>query len=66
MLPLGYTWDVSQLPVDGTIRVTGISAPPKLSVAPVGNHLHFSWTGAYKLQAQTNSLSVGLSTNWVD
>ena len=66
VLPAGYSWDVMQLPVDGTIRVTGISAPPKMNVAQVGNSLQFSWTGAYKLQAQTNSLGVGLSTNWVD
>ena len=31
-LPTGYTWDTSQLTVDGTIRVTGvISQPPTVN-----------------------------------
>jgi len=34
-----------------------------------GDNLQFSWDtsfGNYKLQSQTNGLSVGLTTNWVD
>jgi hypothetical protein len=31
-----------------------------------GNSITFSWSGPFKLQAQTNSLSVGLSGNWTD
>ncbi|HEY9174402.1 MAG TPA: autotransporter-associated beta strand repeat-containing protein [Verrucomicrobiae bacterium] len=63
-MPAGYEWDTTQLLVDGTIRVTGVLAPPTLKVARVGNNLQFTWDGNYKLQAQTNSLSVGLSNNW--
>ena len=36
--------------------------PPVLSLAQSGNTLAFSWTGNFKLQAQTNSIS----TNWTD
>jgi hypothetical protein len=28
--------------------------------------LQFSWTGDFKLQAQTNSLNLGTDTNWFD
>lgn len=31
-----------------------------------GSGLRFSWSGGFKLQAQTNSLNVGLRTNWAD
>jgi hypothetical protein len=65
-LPSGYTWNTDQLPVDGTVRVTGVLAPPTLGMTQIGNDLQFTWTGSYKLQAQTNSPSVGLSTNWFD
>ena len=60
------TW-VNNLAVDGSITVATVTAPPTLSVTPVGNNLQFSWPGSgYKLQAQTNSLSVGISNNWGD
>ena len=42
---------------------------PALTFTQTGNSLQFSWNtnfGTFKLQAQTNSLDVGLSTNWVD
>ena len=43
------------------------SALPTLNVANLGGgHLQYSWTGGGTLQAQTNSLSAGLGTNWVD
>ena len=38
-----------------------------LNCTPSGGDLVFNWTGnGYKLQTQTNSLTVGLGTNWVD
>jgi fibronectin-binding autotransporter adhesin len=62
----GATW-VNNLAVDGSITVATVTAPPTLNVTPAGGSLQFSWTGSgYKLQAQTNSLSVGLSNNWGD
>jgi autotransporter-associated beta strand protein len=66
LLPSDYAWDTTQLSVDGTVRVTGIAAPPTLGFTQIGTSLQFTWTGAYKLQAQTNSLAVGISTNWFD
>ncbi len=59
----GVNW-VNNLAVDGSI--TAAVAAPTLNVTPVGNSLQFSWTGSFKLQSQTNSLSVGLSNNWAD
>lgn len=61
-LPAGLTWDTSGLLVDGSIKVVG----PTLNVVTSGSNLDFSWTGAFKLQAQTNSLSIGLSNAWFD
>ena len=43
------------------------SSAPTLSVAQSGNVLTFTWTDAsYHLQAQTNSLNVGLGSNWAN
>jgi hypothetical protein len=39
---------------------------PTLNFNPAGNAIQFSWVGAFKLQAQTNSLNIGLSNNWSD
>lgn len=61
----GATWN-NNLAVDGSISVTAVVGPPTLIFTQAGNGLQFSWSGSYKLQAQTNSITVGLSTNWVD
>lgn len=70
VLPSPLGWDASLVPVSGTLSVTGAVAVPNpipLSVAKTNNVLTFSWTdAAFKLQSQTNVLSVGLKTNWVD
>ena len=58
----GAMW-TNRLAVDGSISVI---APPTLNFTHTGNSIQFSWTGSFKLQAQTNSLSVGLGTNWMD
>jgi autotransporter-associated beta strand protein len=62
--PAGVTF-TNHLATDGGITVL-TAAPPTLNYAHTGSALEFSWTGNFKLQAQTNALSVGLSTNWVD
>jgi len=50
----------------GSLQVVS-SAPPILNVANLGGgQFQFSWTGGGNLQAQTNSLSTGLRTNWFD
>jgi autotransporter-associated beta strand protein len=59
--PAGVTFGFA----DGVLTVTsvGTSTPPTLNYASLtGGVLHFDWTGAFKLQWQTNSLG----TNWVD
>ncbi|HRT57493.1 MAG TPA: hypothetical protein P5038_12770, partial [Candidatus Paceibacterota bacterium] len=35
VLPPAYTWDTSQLGVDGRIRVTGVAAPPQITTVTV-------------------------------
>ena len=63
----GATW-ANNLAVDGSITVTAVSRPT-LTCTQAGNRLQFSWNtsfGSFRLQAQTNSLSTGLGTNWVD
>ena len=62
---LGFTF------TNGVLSVISTGgAPPTLSVAQSGSTLTFSWTDvAFKLQSQTNSLTVGLQTNnasWFD
>lgn len=63
----GATW-TNNLAGDGSISVASITivTPPTLNYTAISNSLQFSWTGGFKLQAQTNSMNVGLSTNWVD
>lgn len=70
-LPPNHTWQ-NNLAVDGTLVVqsTVNPAPPTLAaqLAAGGTQLQLSWpadrVGGWVLQVQTNSLSVGISTNW--
>src|SRR5437867_4142881 len=63
-------WDLSNLTVDGTIKV-GASVNtnrPSITAAVVGNSLDISWPAdhtGWSLMGQTNGLNVGISTNWV-
>jgi hypothetical protein len=62
-------YDATNLPVDGTIAVVSVSptAPPQLTVTTAGGSLTLTWPPAYLgwlLQAQTNTLGIGLGTNW--
>ena len=50
----------------GQTSGTTSEVPPTLNVSQAGNVLNFSWMGLFKLQSQTNTLSLGLSTNWYD
>ena len=61
--PAGYTF-INSLAENGSITVATVP-PPVLSCSNLGGgSLQFSWSGGYRLQAQTNTLSNGLSTNW--
>lgn len=52
---------------DGVVTVvTGSPVAPELMWANLGGGvIEFSWSGPFKLAYQTNSLAVGLSTNWM-
>ncbi|MBC8095713.1 MAG: autotransporter-associated beta strand repeat-containing protein [Akkermansiaceae bacterium] len=60
----GLAW-ATNLVASGTISVVS-TLGPTLNFARVGGNLNFTWAGSFKLQAQTNALSVGLQTNWFD
>ncbi len=61
----GLEWQFDA--VTGVLSVVGGSTEsPTLNVEQSGNALTFSWTGSFKLQSQTNSLSTGLSGEWFD
>ena len=72
-VPTGYTFDTTQLSMNGSVKVTGV--PPSLpttatnlSYVLANGQLTLTWPDSYKgwyLQTQTNPISVGLSSNWV-
>jgi hypothetical protein len=63
------TW-VNNLAVDGSVSVaTLITTRPNLNFTTTSTNIQFSWSdpfNSFKLQAQTNSINVGISTNWAD
>jgi autotransporter-associated beta strand protein len=69
----GLTWNTSTLITDGTLRIdlaNGVATNPTNIMATLvgGNTLQLNWPTdhiGWTLEAQTNSLNVGLSTNWV-
>jgi autotransporter-associated beta strand protein len=66
----GLAWQ-NNLAVNGTIAVvTGVASnPTNIFFSVSGSTLNLSWPAdhlGWVLQSQTNSLSVGLNTNWVD
>ncbi len=67
--PGGASWDISKLTVNGTIRIVLPPSPVLTnSISGGGTTLDFAWDPAYlgwRLYAQTNSLAVGIRTNWV-
>lgn len=66
--PAGYTF-TDNLASSGTITVLTVpsTGSPVLGYTPSGANWVFNWSGSgFKLQTQTNSLSVGLGTNWSD
>jgi hypothetical protein len=59
----------NNLAYNGTLTVVSTAAPPVTALIAAGNVLTLTWppdhTG-WQLQAQTNSATQGLGTNWVD
>ena len=65
----GLAWDTSSLTVDGTLKVkAGVSTEPTgVSALVSGGNLELSWPPTHRgwrLEAQTNSLATGISSNW--
>ena len=62
-----YTWK-NDVASDGSVTVLSVApiTSPTLSLGQAGNNLTFSWTGPFKLQAQTNAINIGVSSNWFD
>jgi autotransporter-associated beta strand protein len=59
-------WNTNTLTTDGTLRLVSTS-PVTMSNNRSGNLVTFSWPAdhiGWRLQVQTNSNGVGLSTNW--
>jgi autotransporter-associated beta strand protein len=67
----GLLWNTSTFAADGTLRVVSAVKPTPTNMVNVisGNSLSLSWPAdhiGWRLQSQTNTLTVGLGTNWVD
>ena len=65
------TWDTSALATSGTVKVVSAvaSAPVAITSANTSSNLTLSWPAGqtgYTLQMQSNPLTVGISTNWVN
>ena len=64
------TWSINT-PGNGQVRVASVTSStiPKLTNSVSGGNLTLTWPAAntgWTLQAQTNSLAVGLGNNWVN
>jgi fibronectin-binding autotransporter adhesin len=68
VLPASMNLNGTFDPSTGQLTLSSASvAPIPLDVSYGGGSLTFSWTNAsFKLQSQTNTLGVGISTNWGD
>ncbi len=65
------TWNTANLTANGSISVATVGSltPPSMTNSVSGNTITLNWPADYLgwvLQLQTNSLSTGLSSNWVD
>jgi len=67
----GLAWNTTTLATDGTLRLvqTVNTTPTNITSVLTGNQLDLSWPAdhtGWRLQGQTNSISVGLQSNWAD
>jgi hypothetical protein len=64
----GLAWNTNTLAADGTLRVVS-TAPVTLANSRAGGTLTLAWPSdhiGWRLQSQSNSISAGLQTNWID
>jgi autotransporter-associated beta strand protein len=63
------SWDLSQLSINGTVKVaSAVAAPVRLAPVVSGGNLNLVWLAdqiGWELQEQSNPLTIGISTNWV-
>jgi len=67
----GLAWNTNTLAVNGTLSIVStVNINPTNLVSSVsGGNLNLSWPAdhtGWRLQVETNTLSTGLGTNWVD
>jgi autotransporter-associated beta strand protein len=67
----GFAWNTNTLINDGTLRIlqTVSTTPVNMTNLVFGGTLTLSWPAdhtGWRLQTQTNDLTAGLGTNWVD
>jgi len=67
----GLGWNTNTLATDGILRLVSTvnTTPTNITLVVAGNQLTLSWPPdhlGWRLQVQTNSINVGLRTNWVD
>ncbi|HWI58830.1 MAG TPA: hypothetical protein VNZ22_16510, partial [Bacillota bacterium] len=65
----GLNWTFNPTNGIATVVASTASNPTNITFAVSGNQVTLSWPAdhlGWTLQAQTNSVGVGLSTNWVD
>jgi hypothetical protein len=67
----GLAWNTNTLATDGTLRVisTVNTNRTNITFTITGNQLTLTWPAdhiGWRLQAQTNPITVGLRTNWAD
>jgi autotransporter-associated beta strand protein len=73
IIPGALTYDASNLTVDGTIKIVSVASdtPAPITFTKTATQLQLSWPAdhtGWRLQSQTNALSVGLKTTnlWFD
>jgi len=67
----GLGWNTNTLTTDGILRVVSTvnTARTNITFTVTGNQLNLSWPAdhiGWRLQAQTNPVTVGLKSNWFD
>ncbi len=67
----GLAWNTNTLATDGILRVSAVVSTNPVTIVKSfsGNLLTLSWPAdhiGWRLQSQTNTILVGISTNWFD